>query len=100
MNVSLNTQESIVKQVISEFSHCDTLICCSLSPIDLNPCAHLSPCENGGTCSKQDPNQYSCACLPGFTGMDCGQEINECNVSPCANGATCIVSDDKKFTKY
>ena len=69
-------------------------------PIDLNACAHLSPCKNGGTCSNEGVNQYSCSCPFGFTGMDCEQEIDECNVSPCANGATCIVSDDKKNTNY
>ena len=98
--VSLTTQESTVRQVSFRVAHCDTSISCFLSPIDLNPCAHLSPCENGGNCSNEGPNEYSCACSPGFTGMKCEQEIDECNVSPCANGATCIVSDDKCFTKY
>ena len=34
---------------------------------------------------------YDCACDPGYTGQDCGIEINECDPDPCMNGATCTV---------
>ena len=34
---------------------------------------------------------YDCACDPGYTGRDCGVEINECDPDPCMNGATCTV---------
>ena len=96
--VSLTTQESIVRQASSGVAYCDTsIISCFLSPIDLNPCAHLSPCENGGNCSNEGANQYSCACLFGYTGMNCEEEIDECNMSSCDNDATCIVSDYKHF---
>lgn len=38
----------------------------------LNPCAS-GPCLNGGTCSStHDHVSYHCACLPAFTGKDCG----------------------------
>ena len=44
-------------------------------------------------CTCQDlVSGYMCACEPGWTGMDCGQDINECDPIPCRNGATCIVS--------
>ena len=33
---------------------------------------------------------YDCACDPGYTGRDCGTEINECDPDPCVNGA-CVV---------
>ena len=37
------------------------------SPCDLNPC-------NGGTCQSHGSN-YSCHCLPGFTGESCKDEV-------------------------
>ena len=67
--------------------------------IDLNPCAHLSPCEKRGTCSNGDPNQCSCAYLFGYTGMNCEEDIDECKMFPCANQATCIVSDHNACTQ-
>lgn len=30
-----------------------------------------------------------CICLPGWTGQDCGTEIDACDSSPCQQGATC-----------
>ena len=36
--------------------------------------------------------EYVCVCEPGWSGMDCGQEINECASVSCQNGAVCVVS--------
>ena len=89
---SLSTQEGTVRQVSFSVSHCDTSICYTFHYKDLNPCAHLSPCENEGMCSNEGPNQYSCDCPSCYIGMDCEEDIDECNVFPCANQATCVVS--------
>ena len=70
-----------------------------LSSVDLNPCAHLSPCENEGMCSNEGPNQYSCACPSGYTGIDCEEDVDECKMSPCANQAICIVSDHATYAQ-
>ncbi len=32
---------------------------------------------------------YSCLCEVGFTGVDCGVNINECESQPCQNDAKC-----------
>ena len=47
------------------------------------------PAQNNATCLNEI-NRYECVCEPGFTGVNCEIEINECEVMPCLNGATCI----------
>jgi len=48
-----------------------------------------NPCQNGGTCDYQGEGQYTCRCLPGYTGSKCEFVIDECASSPCLNGGTC-----------
>lgn len=38
---------------------------------DLNYCGRHLPCVNGGTCMNTEPDQYHCACPPGYTGKNC-----------------------------
>lgn len=33
---------------------------------------------------------YSCSCNPGYTGLNCENEINECYSNPCKNGGQCV----------
>lgn len=33
---------------------------------------------------------FTCYCVPGFTGTYCQIDINECLSSPCSNNATCV----------
>ncbi|XP_072041415.1 A disintegrin and metalloproteinase with thrombospondin motifs 6-like [Amphiura filiformis] len=49
-----------------------------------------SPCQNGGTCTSSGAGGYSCACSPGFTGVNCLTSSTSCNSSPCQNGGTCF----------
>ncbi|XP_054276318.1 epidermal growth factor-like protein 8 [Macrosteles quadrilineatus] len=41
------------------------------------------PCQNGGLCSQPEV----CSCLPGFTGPQCEQDVDECKetVTPCSH---------------
>ncbi|KAK7883326.1 hypothetical protein WMY93_029500 [Mugilogobius chulae] len=47
----------------------------------LNPCAH-------GVC-RSVGNSYRCLCIPGYHGLYCEEEYNECLSAPCQNYATC-----------
>ena len=56
-----------------------------------NPCIS-SPCQNSGVCVaiQTNPSSYRCNCLSGYTGTNCGTQINYlCSSQPCKNGGTC-----------
>ncbi|XP_062596788.1 uncharacterized protein LOC134258275 isoform X1 [Saccostrea cucullata] len=52
-----------------------------------------NPCINGGSCqSKGSPaTHYSCACLAGYTGINC-EKPAACHPNPCQYGGTCTAS--------
>lgn len=60
---------------------------------ELEPCQHKPDiCQNGGKCkmhgdkNSQIPRTWSCECTAGFTGKNCLQDINECELGdPCTN---------------
>ena len=58
--------------------------------VNIDDCL-LNPCRNNGTCTN-GINGFQCTCTgTGFDGIDCSDEINECEPSsPCHNGATCV----------
>ncbi|NWX85438.1 CRUM1 protein, partial [Nothoprocta pentlandii] len=74
---------------------------------DVDECA-AGPCHNGGLCFERSnqayygarpdfPSEFSysqaagflCWCQPGFAGVECAVNINECEEGPCKNGAVC-----------
>jgi hypothetical protein len=46
---------------------------------------HLSLCSNGGTC-LDGTEDYTCLCPIGWTGRNCGKDIDECASNPCVHG--------------
>lgn len=54
----------------------ETALC--LNHDDCSP----NPCQNGGICSDALHN-HTCSCHPGFSGMDCEIDEDECNSNPC-----------------
>lgn len=48
-------------------------------------------CQNDSAIS---PLVYPrCLCSPGWTGVDCAEDVNECDSGPCLNGAQCQESN-------
>ncbi|KAF3850134.1 hypothetical protein F7725_019853 [Dissostichus mawsoni] len=53
---------------------------------------HISSnvCGPRGRCISQPTGNFSCFCDPGFSGIYCHENINDCTSNPCGNGGTCI----------
>ena len=63
--------------------HCET-------EIEMDPLCTPNPCNNGGLCQVIiDANKMYCSCSPGFTGMYCEINIDDCKYNPCMNEGIC-----------
>lgn len=59
---------------------------------DVDACLS-SPCRHNGTCISEGRN-FTCLCEDGWTGLDCLNDIDECNISPpCENNGVCLNFD-------
>jgi protein crumbs len=47
-------------------------------------------CIHGVCALPRNSNAIKCFCEPGYTGLFCDQDVNECLTVPCKNNATCI----------
>ena len=59
---------------------------------------HPSFCQNDGQCKIIEKNGYkvpSCTCKPGFTGVDCGEDVNECIPENDQDAVSVDDSDDE-----
>lgn len=54
----------------------------------LSPLPSIDPCRNGGNC-VDGVGSFSCDCSPGFEGVHCEIDVDECASHPCMNGASC-----------
>ena len=55
-----------------------------------NACAFF-PCQNEATCQTTPPSHdYTCQCVPGFTGSDCETNIDDCVDHTCPNHTVCV----------
>lgn len=54
------------------------------------------PCQNGATC-VDEIDGFVCKCRPGFVGLQCEAEIDECLSDPCNPVGTerCVDLDNK-----
>ena len=57
-------------------------------------CSLFYSISNTGTCVDQI-NGYKCQCQPGYTGIDCDVDIDECQSSPCINGKVQVIRVEK-----
>nr|XP_057931539.1 milk fat globule EGF and factor V/VIII domain containing b isoform X4 [Doryrhamphus excisus] len=62
---------------------------------ETGPCKP-NPCKNGAVCSVTGHSrrgdvfsEYVCKCQPGFEGVHCQNDVNDCAGQPCQNGGTC-----------
>ncbi|TRY83135.1 hypothetical protein DNTS_020651, partial [Danionella cerebrum] len=63
----------------------DVKVGCVLYP---DPCL-ARPCQNGASCTTLPSGDFTCTCLPQFTGSRCEIEVTPCVPSPCQNGGDC-----------
>ena len=49
---------------------------------DIDECALMSPCRNGGTCQNTD-GSYHCRCVKGYEGKQCESNPDNCDPSKC-----------------
>ena len=68
------------------------LLLCAGDLCEIEGACLSGPCENGATCQQDDldPSNFTCECAPGWTGVTCSTNIDECADEPCANNATCV----------
>ncbi|XP_043980690.1 milk fat globule EGF and factor V/VIII domain containing b [Gambusia affinis] len=59
-------------------------------PCSPNPCQNDGVCEATGQSRRGDVfTEYICKCQPGYEGVHCQTNVNDCVGQPCENGGTC-----------
>lgn len=50
------------------------------------------------TCQPLAYTGYNCICPNGFTGVNCGSQINACVQNPCLNNGVCSPTGNGEYT--
>ncbi|XP_072047221.1 low-density lipoprotein receptor-related protein 5-like [Amphiura filiformis] len=84
-----NYQSEVEYVTCGIFGAWDLAIPFSTLCTEINLCSGIpGPCLNGGTCTNYY-TYYTCACVPGWEGLTCNINFNECGSFPCQNGGSC-----------
>ena len=75
------------------FQIADLSFSSNVAECDLDLCNHLSPCQNGGTCSASG-NSLICKCAEMYRGVTCQQFFDPCSNIDCQEGSTCLETRD------
>ena len=78
-------QQDISAAVMTLVVHIETFLCMQYTLV------YFTLFLNIGTCVDQI-NGYKCQCQPGYTGIDCSVDIDECQSSPCINGKVQVIT--------
>ncbi|VUZ54040.1 unnamed protein product [Hymenolepis diminuta] len=52
-------------------------------------CIDENPCKNEGVCVMHNPTGFKCICPQGWGGLDCSENLDDCEYNKCQNGGTC-----------
>ncbi|XP_036390905.1 lactadherin-like [Megalops cyprinoides] len=68
----------------------DTCNSTETGPCSPNPCKNDATCEVISNSRRGDMfSEYVCKCQPGFDGIHCTNNVNDCAKQPCQNGGVC-----------
>ncbi|CAF3504982.1 unnamed protein product [Rotaria sp. Silwood1] len=85
------------EQIISKSDSLEIKLMLRFISIDNNMCISTpNICRNGGTCQSVGSNEFSCKCMPGYTGVNCETVITvnlclQANLA-CLNGGVCTLA--------
>ncbi|KAM3184572.1 hypothetical protein ACTXT7_008077 [Hymenolepis weldensis] len=52
-------------------------------------CIDENPCKNEGVCVMHNPTGFKCICPQGWGGLDCSENLDDCEYNKCQNGGVC-----------
>ncbi|VDO14671.1 unnamed protein product [Rodentolepis nana] len=52
-------------------------------------CIDENPCRNEGVCMMHNPTGFKCVCPQGWGGVDCSENLDDCEYNKCQNGGIC-----------
>ncbi|XP_077452517.1 milk fat globule EGF and factor V/VIII domain containing b isoform X2 [Stigmatopora argus] len=96
VNVCSNGGTCVIKDGTPFFCICpDGFTGETCNETETGPCKP-NPCKNDGLCAATGHSrrgdvftEYVCKCQPGFEGVHCQNNVNDCAVRPCQNGGSC-----------